>query len=461
MKRTSPAVALLLALAVLATACGSGRSSTPDDSPGTTAAVQTGGVPQFGDLPSPCGPGEPSGTPDAAVDATSVTIGYGDDAGYQGSPGLNHEAGDAVKALIGWCNQQGGINGRQVKGVYYDAKITEAGNVMAEACQQTFFMVGQFFALPGAAEQKRIGCGLPTVPGVIPAADLSNAPLMVAPYPSNILQFNVAGAAQLAQQFPEQVTRTGIIVSDFPASIDNMEKFRGSVTTVGWKFLDCIQTTPVSGVADFRPYVQYMKDCGAEVVWAGTVATGLQNLLDAADQLDFHPIWITPETTYSEQQAQWNRSGHADNLYVSNSFTPLEHAPEGSANAAYIDVVTGAGGDVSFPGQVSASAFLLWATAAKACGNDLTRACVMSELEKIDSWTAGGLSSEQRPASNDVGTCAVLLKEQGTEWVQVSPEQPGQFACDPAWRVTVDPPVTSVASLKLDDHGVAQKNAGG
>ena len=58
------------------------------------------------------------------------------DAGFQGLPGQGHEASDAVKALIDWCNEQGGINGRQVKGIYYDARITEINNVMAEACTQ-------------------------------------------------------------------------------------------------------------------------------------------------------------------------------------------------------------------------------------------------------------------------------------------------------------------------------------
>ena len=63
----------------------SGRSHD-GASPDTTATANETGVEQFGDLASPCAPGDPSGTPDQAVDATSVTIGYGDDAGFQGTP---------------------------------------------------------------------------------------------------------------------------------------------------------------------------------------------------------------------------------------------------------------------------------------------------------------------------------------------------------------------------------------
>jgi len=106
------------ALLAGAAACGSGRGDDAGGGSDSTTAPAADQVEQFGDLPSPCGPGQPSGTPDRAVDATSVTIGYGDDAGFQGNPGSNHQMSDAVRALIDWCNAQGGINGREVKGIY-------------------------------------------------------------------------------------------------------------------------------------------------------------------------------------------------------------------------------------------------------------------------------------------------------------------------------------------------------
>ena len=48
------------------------------------------------------------------------------------SPGLNQEMSDAIKAMIAWCNEQGGINGRTVKGNYYDAKILDVNNAMTD-----------------------------------------------------------------------------------------------------------------------------------------------------------------------------------------------------------------------------------------------------------------------------------------------------------------------------------------
>ena len=447
----------LLVTAALLTACGGGRSDSGDQSSSTTKAGSdsSSSVVQFGDLESPCGPGSPSGSPDQAVDASTVTIGYGDDAGYQGQPGLGHEATDAVKAMISWCNEQGGINGRTVVGKYYDGKITELANVMAEACTQTFMLVGEFFALPETGEQTRLGCGLPAVPGVLSGAGISMAPLMVAPYPTPSDQWNVGAAALLAKAFPEKVKKAAMMVAQFPVVIEGTQQFARTAPTVGWNFIGCDQPYPITGVADYRPILQKFKDCGVEAVFATDTGTGLSNILDAAAQIDFTPIWLNTPATATDNFNAWNVNGNGDNLYLYNPFVPLDYDAPGSANAAYRQLVTDSGGDIGFGGQVSASAFLLWATAAKECGNDLTRDCVMTELKSINSWNGGGISAEQDPGGNQAGFCTQVMKMDGTKFVQWQPEEVGTFACDPSWRVEVNPPIDSAATLKIGSDRVA------
>jgi ABC-type branched-subunit amino acid transport system substrate-binding protein len=453
-------VAVVVGVALVAAACGSGRSDDSGSSAPTTGAPTGGQAVTFGDLPSPCGPGSPSGSPDQAVDATSVTIGYGDDAGFQGNPGSNHQMSDAVRALIDWCNQQGGINGRQVKGEYYDARITEVNNVMTEACTQVFMLVGQGFALGGSGEQTRLGCGLPSVPGILGGSDVANAPLMVSPAPQPVDYMNVEGAAALAKAHPEQVKKAAIMLPNFPATIDFTQRVTGTFPSVGWQFLDCTQTYPISGVTDFRPFLQKLKDCGAQVVFTTDTAANFENQLDAANQIDFHPIWMATSSLYDANFAKWNQNGNADGVYFGNVFVPLEDTSAGTANAAYVDIVTAHGGDTSYTGQQSASAFLLWATAAKACGNALTRTCVMQQLKDVHEWTAGGLSSPQDPGGNKPGDCGLVLvlQVQGTAFVQWQPETVGEFSCDPSYLAAVTPPIDSVAGLKLDADRVAHKN---
>ena len=91
----------------------------------------------------PCGEGDASTASAQGVTADQITIGYGDDAGYAAAPGLNHHQSDAIKAMIQWCNDQGGINGRQIKGNYYDAKILDVNNVMQSACGEVFMLDGE------------------------------------------------------------------------------------------------------------------------------------------------------------------------------------------------------------------------------------------------------------------------------------------------------------------------------
>ena len=111
----------------------------------------------FGTLPSPCGPGNASGATDQGVTNTAIHIAYGDDRGFAAQPGLDKEMGDAVKAMIKWCNDQGGILGRQVVGDYYDAAITQVNTVMQQACKTDFMLVGEGWALDEAAEGTRVG----------------------------------------------------------------------------------------------------------------------------------------------------------------------------------------------------------------------------------------------------------------------------------------------------------------
>ena len=63
-------------------------------------------------------------------------------------------------------------------------------------------------------------------------------------------------------------------------------------------------------------------------------------------------------------------NGYADKVYMRSSFPPLFEADKVQAVQDYIDIVTKSGGEMNQLGSQAASSFLLWATAAKACGSD-------------------------------------------------------------------------------------------
>jgi len=449
------AVVVGAAFVLLASACGSGRSDgasgTTSDSSG--AATTTGAT--FGALESPCGPGTPSGTPDKGVTDTSITLGYGDDAGYQPLPGLSHEMSDAMKAMIGWCNDQGGINGRQISGDYHDAAITDVNNAMTEACAKDFFLVGQGWALDSAQEQTRQGCGLPTVAGYAVSPQFANAPNKWEPVGVPADYMVTSAASQLAARFPDAVKKAGVMYSNYAANVDTKDKVVATFPQAGWSFLDCPQEYNAAGESDWKPFVQKLKDCGAEIVyWSGTPYPSMENMLTAADQLDYHPIWLADTNAYNQAFSQWNASGFADNVYFRNAAIPFEEAGDNPATQQYLDLVKANGGDVDPLGVQSTSAFLLWATAAKACGDDLTRACVAGQLANVHDWTGGGLHASSDPGANLPTDCGILMKMEGTTFVRVTPEQPGTFDCNPAYATKASGPVLDRA--KLDANRISQ-----
>src|SRR6266571_1970514 len=148
------AILLAVAVTIIAAGCGGGRgkSATATTASGTASSATPGGT-AFGALASPCGGGSAKGATDQGVTDTGIQIAYGDDRGFSASPGLNKEIGDGTKAMIKWCNDQGGIEGRQVVGDFYDAAITQVATVMQQACKTDFMLVGEGWALDEAAEQ--------------------------------------------------------------------------------------------------------------------------------------------------------------------------------------------------------------------------------------------------------------------------------------------------------------------
>jgi hypothetical protein len=457
---------VLAALTVVAGACSSDRGDDPsatgdEGDEGTETAPpedESSGTDTegFGTLESPCGPGEGGEATEQGVTADQVVIGYGDDAGFPVSPGLSHEASDAIEAMIAWCNEQGGINGREVVGNYYDAAITNVVNVMTQACGEVFMLVGNAWAQDAAQEETRLGCGLPSVPTFAVSPVFANAPLAVQPVPNPADIYTAGWGGMIAELFPDEVKNASVMYGNFAATIDTKDKVLQSFPEFGFEFLDCPQEYNIAGESDWKPFAQKLKDCGAEVVYyAGQPYPNMQNLLDDAAQIDYHPIWLVDANAYLPSFADWNATGNGDNVYLRSAFTPFEQAADNPATQQYIDILEANNGDTSQLGQQATSAFLLWATAAKTCGAELTRQCVLDELDTITSWDAGGLHAETNPGENLPPECAMILKLEGTSWVQAAPAEEGEMECNPEGSVELTGRVVDQA--ELDENRVSTK----
>lgn len=418
-------------LVLVAGACSSDRS---EDDPGGDGSSAGAGADlpgdTFGDLESPCGEGDASGATEQGVTEDSIAIGYGDDSGYANAPGLNEEMGDAMEAMIEWCNSRGGINGREVVGHRYDAALDNAAQVIVEACAQDFMLVGQGFAGDEDIEADRIACQLPMVPGFTLAASANNAPMSYAPLPFPVDRLSVARAELTLDTYPEAST-FDFIGHDSPFTQLAEKRTLAVFEASGAQQAGCGVVLKSAGGDNYRALVQRYQECGATVLFdQGTPTPATFSFLDAMRVEGYEPTLLTDATWYAQQVLSANIDGLTEGINVTMQFQPFENADAVPAVADYLAVMAqDEDRKTGLLGMQSASAFLLWATAAKACGAELTRQCMVNELSQVTSWTGGGLHAEANPGGNEPPSCSLLMQVKGGTYEQVAPATKGEFYC--------------------------------
>ena len=425
--------------------------------PGVGGAASTSSA-TFGTLPSPCGKGHDTGATDKGVTNSTINLAYGDDRGFSGLPGLDQEMGDAVKDMISWCDAQGGIGGRKIVGDYYDAAVLNVGSAMTQACSKDFMLVGEGFALDGSAEQTRLGCNLASVPGFTVSPVVANAYEMYQASPNPANASPVSSAYEAEKLFGSKTKKVGVYDSTLSTQESSTAKAVQAFTTAGWKFLpNCAANIDYNGEPNYTPFVQKLQSCGAQIIFNdATPGPTLYGAFEAENQIGYDPIWVMDSGAYTASFAQWNTEGLANNAYVRLSYEPLEASKVVPAVSQYLSIVKKYGGLTSQLGEQATSSFLLWATEAKACGSTLTRQCMINHLAKVTSWTGGGLNASGNPAKNIPPDCGLLMKLDGTKWVQAYPKKLGTFDCSSKYVVAN---TGSVIGTTLNAQGYATQYA--
>jgi ABC-type branched-subunit amino acid transport system substrate-binding protein len=453
LSRTIGAVATALSLTILV-GCGGERSG--DDVSGSSGSDETDktAVTTFGDLPTPCGEGDAKGATDQGITDTEIQIGYGDDRGFTYAPGLSEEVGDAMDAMVKWCNDQGGINGRTIVGTRYDAALTIAVQVMQKACKQDFMLVGQGFAYDEAAEPDRVACGLPSVPAFAVGPNASMGPDKFEPLPFPADYYNAAGLALAIEALPEFKEGPAMISGDTPAVQVASAKVVTALESLGVTAKDCGVSISQVGEASYAPFAEKLKSCGAGAVWNtnGPLPSSF-GLLEAIQRSGESPQLLGEAQWYSTAGAEWNgATGGAEGMVVPLMVQPLQNAQQVPAVSDYMSAMHEIGGKTAMLGEQATSAFLLWATVAKQCGADLTRECMVEGLSEVHEWTGGGLHAPTDPGANMPTDCALLVQLEAQFWTQIAPETAGEFACDEAYVIPLDPKDSGV---ELDDNRIS------
>ncbi|HKY64847.1 MAG TPA: ABC transporter substrate-binding protein [Acidimicrobiales bacterium] len=406
----------------------------------------------FGELETVCSDGEPGTTTEVGLTADEIRLGTVTDKGSAERPGLTQEMYDTAVAFAAWCNEHGGIGGREVVIDDLDAKLFEYGQRIGEACQQDFALVGGGAVFDAQDDGARVDCGLINLPGYAVTPQARVADLQVQPVPNPVYSFAAHGYRWLLEANPD-VTKLGIlwVNLDGPATIHaqtvEMAEQRGMEVVFDEQY------RPI-GETGWRGYVQKMRDEGVEAFEMIGEPENMVALQQAMQTEGWYPTFTILQPNYFDAKyAEEGAGSVSEATYMRSPFPTFDMADEAPAMADYLELMEryNPEGKTAMLGMQGLSAFLLFATAANACGSELTRACVLEQSAAQQGWTAGGLHSPQTPGNLVATECSLAIRVTPEGFLydeELTQPNDGIYNCDPA----------NVAQL-TDDYGVEKPAA--
>jgi ABC-type branched-subunit amino acid transport system substrate-binding protein len=433
-------LALLVVVALGAGACGRSDDVTSRGGVSANAAPSASGgdakSSTFGDLTDVCQDGEPRGAPAQGVTPTEINISTVSDPGFAGRPGLNQELFDSAAVFSKWCNDRGGINGRKIVVHERDAALTNVVPQMTSACLEDFMTVGGGAVFDQDGVKVRLECLMPDIAGYVVSPEARGADLTVQPVPNPVDRVGNGLYKYLGKKFPAGRKAYGVITPDLPSTRQAGNQNKEVVDALGWKKV-YDDVYPSLGPTSWTPYAQALKSAGAKgLIWVGEPEY-LAKLIQAMHDIEYSPDFISINANnYDEGLIDNAGASLQDNVYMSTPFVPFDEAEPGSATEQYLDAYAEYlpdGKARAAYGAQAFSAWLLFARAAKACGDNLTRKCVYDKARQVSDWTGGGLHAPQDVRANRVSECITVLRAttRGFTRVEDLQETDGIFHCAP------------------------------
>jgi ABC-type branched-subunit amino acid transport system substrate-binding protein len=367
----------------------------------------------FGTLPSPCGP-TPAGmtltASDQGVTPESITVATIADPGGP-VPGLNQGIFDSMDAFAEWCNAQGGINGRELVVKKLDAGVLQYRERVLEACEFAFALVGGGGALDELGAQEAVDCGLVDVPGFTVSALKSDSDRMVQPAPNPSGEYNVGAARWMAEEDPDAIEKAASLYTKVETTEIQEARHREAYEQVGFDFV--YEAAANLNEVNWAPLIVAMRGSEVEYVTLTSSFEEGVNLQKAMVEQGFEPTFFDLEANYYNPKYPAAAGKAADGTLVRLTAVPFEEADENPAMSQYLEALAATNGDDVVPellGVQSWSAGLLFATAVKALGADVTRDALLAELESIHEWDGGGLHGPNDPGNNRASGCFVVME---------------------------------------------------
>jgi hypothetical protein len=211
-----------------------------------------------------------------------------------------------------------------------------------------------------------------------------------------------------------------------------MEKYSGNAIKI------CHEQP--TGVVDssFTSYVLAMEgDCkpsdGPIAVYSTMENNSNIKLANAMQQQNFKPAVFAP--TFSSYLPSFisDANGSTEGAYIAMPQVPLERltdtpqtqwTPGTYELQRYINTLNHYYPRHNPPGSFGAPGWgeaALFATAASACGDNLTRACLFNKLDTMGQFTDNGFLSPTRPADHHIYTADLIVQVRNGKFVEIRP----------------------------------------
>ncbi|AVV46020.1 hypothetical protein C6376_36305 [Streptomyces sp. P3] len=430
MRRMLIGAATVVALLLAGCSTRSGDGPNTDSAPRSSPAAEKSS--DFGTLKDVCGPGTDKSSSVQGVTGDEIQVGVMSDIGFT----KRSEFVDAAKVFTSWCNDAGGINGRDLAPVTRDAKLMEVRQRVLEACKADFALVGGGSALDSLGVKDRLKCLLPNFPAQSSQIGAIGSDLQVLASGPTAGYFQYAGYYSwlLKEKYPDSAGKVGVIAGDSPVTKVMAAQFKEAVAGLGGK-VSYSDLYPATGVSDWTPYAQSLKKDGVKgLVFLGDFAS-LAKLEQALTGIGYTPDWIDANSNAygpAFPQLAGAALGTQHNYAELLGTAPLESAGDNPAVQQVIDLFEkyAPGRQVTYPALRAFSAWLLFATAARDCA-ELTRTCVYENAMKNTAFTAGGLQAPFDLTSKEPPKCYVIVEATAKGW-QAADFRPdhGAYRCD-------------------------------
>jgi len=432
---------LVLAATVIA-ACSDDGGSTPnpgaleaeiaDSVPGSTTTTTLRPPPPtdpperedptIGSLVIPCRPADATSLPDRpGVTSEVVTIGTGSDRGGIGTPGAGNGIVEMIEVLADFCNSRGGLHGRDLRVIEYDAAAFEAADRVEEACAEVVALVGHAFLQEIETALSAAACGLPLYTG---GTDLT---------PTS--PFALHGHLAAAFTDPGSAAEIVLVGPDTPLSAADRAARRQAIELAGGVISVVGEVAyPIDSIPDWETIAGQVRALGGgQVHIDGGCEQSVLPFVDVAERADWRPVIIATATAYDEACLS---TLQPDRLLIELPFLPFEDGALAPATAAHGELLDQIGAPRTGSGLLAASEFWRWASSAEACLSDVDSACFAQARAGQAAWTAGGLHGAVEPDGSSEG-CAVILGVEEGRFVRRLPTEPGTYDCSPERSVVL------------------------